>query len=250
MTNYNLHGKVALVTGATRGIGRSIAVALAHSGADIAFTYRSSKESAETLLGEIRALGRRAVTYQSDAGLSAEAAEIVEKVVREFGKLDILVNNAGITKDGLLLRMSEQDWDAVIATNLKGVFNFTKAACRHMMAQRAGKIINISSVAGLVGNPGQANYVASKAGVIGFTKAVAREFASRNIQVNAIAPGYVDTDMTGRLTESQKEAILGIIPMKRTAKPEEIATVTCFLASDDANYITGQVLCVDGGMVM
>jgi 3-oxoacyl-[acyl-carrier protein] reductase len=160
------------------------------------------------------------------------------------------VNNAGVTKDGLLMRMSEQDWDAVINGNLKSVFNYTKAACRQMMGQQKGKIVNIASVVGIIGNAGQSNYVASKAGIIGFTKSMAKELASRNIQVNAVAPGFVDTDMTEKLNEKQKEAILSLIPMKRTAKPEEIASVVCFLASDDAGYMTGQVLCVDGGMVM
>ena len=239
-----------MVTGGTRGIGRAIVLALAEAGADVAFTYRSSKDAAETLGTELRSKGRRQAGYQSDAADFSQAADIIPKVVQEFGRVDILVNNAGITKDGLLMRMSEQDWDAVIDTNLKSVFSFTRAACRQMMSQQSGKIINIASVVGIVGNAGQANYVASKAGVIGFTKSVAKELASRNIQANVVAPGFVETDMTERLNEKQKEAILAMIPLKRIAKPEEIAGVVRFLASSDADYITGQVFCVDGGMVM
>ena len=245
-----LQNKVALVTGGTRGIGKAIVLALAEAGADVAFTYRSSKESADVIVADLRAKGRRAAGYQSDAADFTQANNIVQKVIQEFGRIDILVNNAGITKDGLLMRMSENDWDAVIATNLKSVFSFTKAACRQMMSQQAGKIINISSVVGIIGNAGQANYVASKAGVIGFTKSVAKELASRNIQANVVAPGFVETDMTEKLNEKQKEAILAMIPLKRIAKPEEVAGVVRFLASSDADYITGQVFCVDGGMVM
>ena len=250
MINYNLSSKSALVTGGSRGIGRSIVEQLAESGAIVAFTYRSRKEEADSLVAELQSKGRKAVAYQSDAANTAQAHEVVQSVIKDFGRLDILVNNAGITKDGLLMRMSEQDWDDVISTNLKSVFNFTKAACRQMMSQQGGKIINISSVVGMIGNAGQSNYVASKAGVIGFTKSIAKEIASRNVQVNAVAPGFIETDMTEKLNEKQKEAILGIIPMKRMAKPEEVAKIVCFLASEDANYITGQTLCVDGGMVM
>ncbi len=242
--------KIALVTGGSRGIGKSIAIELAKSGADIAFTYHSAKEQADAVVAEIQALGRKAVAYQSDAANATQTEEVVQNILKEFGKIDILVNNAGITKDGLLMRLSEQDWDDVIDTNLKSVFNFTKSVSRSMMSQREGKIINITSVVGVIGNPGQSNYVASKAGVIGFTKSIAKELASRNIQVNAVAPGFVDTDMTEKLNDKQKEVILSMIPMKRTAKPEEIASVVCFLASASASYITGQVLCVDGGMVM
>ena len=250
MISTQLEHKVALVTGGTRGIGRAIVLALAEAGADVAFTYKSSKEAAETLNAEVRAMGRRSAGHQSDAADSAQAVDIFQKVIQEFGRLDILVNNAGVTKDGLLMRMSEQDWDLVIDTNLKSVFNFTKAACRQMMGQQSGKIINISSVVGVIGNAGQANYVASKAGVIGFTKSVAKELASRNIQANVVAPGFVETDMTQKLNEKQKEAILAMIPLKRIAKPEEIAGIVRFLASSDVDYITGQVLCVDGGMAM
>lgn len=250
MSHYNLTGKVALVTGGSRGIGRAIVQALAESGADVAFTYRSRKEEADSLVVELQSKGRKAIAIQSDAANTTQSNDVVQSVIKEFGKIDILVNNAGITKDGLLMRMSEQDWDDVITTNLKSVFNFTKASIRQMMSQQSGKIINIASVVGVVGNPGQANYVASKAGVIGFTKSIAKEIASRNVQVNAIAPGFIETEMTEKLNEKQKESILGIIPMKRMAKPEEVASVVCFLASDGANYITGQTLCVDGGMVM
>ncbi|MHB1049648.1 MAG: 3-oxoacyl-[acyl-carrier-protein] reductase [Bacteroidota bacterium] len=250
MSHYKLNEKIALVTGGSRGIGRSIVLQLVESGATVAFTYRSRKDEADTLVAEIQSKGGKAVAFQSDAANTAQSNDVVQAVIKEFGRLDILVNNAGVTKDGLLMRMSEQDWDDVIATNLKSVFNFTKAACRQMMSQQAGKIINISSVVGLTGNAGQSNYVASKAGVVGFTKSMAKELASRNIQVNAIAPGFIETEMTEKLNEKQKEGILGIIPMKRMAKPEEVAKVVCFLASEDAGYITGQTLCVDGGMVM
>ena len=250
MSHYNLNGKIALVTGGSRGIGRSIVLQLVESGATVAFTYRSRKEEADTLVAEIQSKGGKAVAFQSDAANTAQSNDVVQAVIKDFGRLDILVNNAGVTKDGLLMRMSEQDWDDVIDTNLKSVFNFTKAACRQMMGQQAGKIINISSVVGLVGSAGQSNYVASKAGVVGFTKSIAKELASRNIQINAIAPGFIETEMTEKLNEKQKEGILGIIPKKRMAKPEEVAKVVCFLASEDAGYITGQTLCVDGGLVM
>ena len=199
MTNYNLTGKVALVTGGSRGIGRSIVLHLAQSGADVAFTYRSKVDEANALVAELLNMGRKSVAFQSNAADTKQSDDVVQSVIKGFGRIDILVNNAGITKDGLLMRMSEQDWDDVITTNLKSVFNFTKAACRQMMSQQSGKIINISSVVGVVGNAGQANYVASKAGVIGFTKSVAKELASRNIQANCIAPGFIETDMTEKL---------------------------------------------------
>jgi len=244
-----LRDKVAVVTGGTRGIGRAIALGLADAGAHVVLTYKSSRDLAEQLVEDIRKKGRRCVAYQSDAGRLKEAQTAVDRAIAEFKRIDILVNNAGITRDTLLLRMSELDWDLVLETNLKSVFNFTKAVCKHMVSQRAGKIVNISSVAGLIGNAGQANYAASKAGIIGFTKSVAKEFASRNIQVNVIAPGFVETEMTEKLNEAQKQAVLDMVPMKRTAKPEEIAAAVNFLASADSDYITGQVLCIDGGLV-
>jgi len=245
-----LQRKVALVTGAARGIGRAIVQELAAAGATVAFTYKSSGSAAQELVNELSAKGAKIFSYQSDAGSSGDAAQVVEQVIRECGQLDILVNNAGITKDTLLMRMSEEDWDRVIATNLKSVYNFTKAVCRQMMGQKSGKIINITSVVGVTGNAGQANYAASKAGIIGFTKSIAKELGSRNIQVNAVAPGYVDTDMTSSLKPEQKKALTDLIPLRRTAQPQEIARVVRFLASTDADYITGQVICVDGGLTM
>ena len=240
--------RVALVTGGARGIGRSITVELAKSGIDVAFTYRSSGQLVESLVTELSAMGRKALAIEADATSTSSAQQVIETVVAEFKRLDILVNNAGITKDNLLMRMTEADWDAVITTNLKSVFNYTKAASRTMMGQRYGRIINISSVVGIIGNAGQSNYSASKAGIIGFTKSIARELANRNILVNAVAPGYIDTDMTSALTEEQKKAVSDTIPLKRVAKPEEVARVVRFLASPDADYITGQVISVDGGM--
>jgi len=245
-----LNGKVALVTGGGRGIGKAIVLALSDAGATVAFTYKSSAAAAEELVKDLRTKGRQAFAYSSDAASSTETTKVVEQVIKDCGRLDILVNNAGITRDGLLMRMSEEDWDTVIANNLKSAFNFTKAACRPMMGQRAGKIINITSVVGVTGNAGQANYAASKAGLIGFTKSVAKELGSRNIQVNAVAPGFVETDMTHKLNADQKKALAELIPLKRTAQPHEIAGVVRFLASSDADYVTGQVLCVDGGMTM
>ncbi len=245
-----LQNKIALVTGGSRGIGAAIAKELAKEGAKVVLTYQSSPDKAQNVLDEIKATGGEGKIFQADASNFNDAQKTVDFVLKEFGSLHILVNNAGITKDNLILRMSEQDWDEVINTNLKSVFNYSKAAIKPMMNQREGKIINISSVVGIMGNVGQANYVAAKAGVIGLTKSLAREFASRNINVNAIAPGYIETDMTAKLNETQKQAILNLIPLKRIGKPEDIARMVVFLASDDANYITGQVFCVDGGMVM
>ncbi len=245
-----LDSSVALVTGGGRGIGKAIVIALAEAGAKVAFTYKSSVAAADELVKELSAKGSVVRAFQSDAVSGSSAAEVVNNVIKEFGKLDILVNNAGITKDGLLMRMSEEDWDIVLANNLKSVFNYTKAAIRPMMSQRSGKIINITSIVGVTGNAGQANYSASKAGIIGFTKSVAKELGSRNIAVNAVAPGYVETDMTEKLTADQKKALIDFIPLKRTAQAHEIASVVRFLVSPDANYITGQVVCVDGGMTM
>ncbi len=245
-----LKEKVALVTGGSRGIGKAVALALADEGAHVAFTFRSSAEAAEKVKSEIESRGRKALAIQSDAKDINSTVQVVERVVKELLRIDILVNNAGITKDTLLMRMSEQDWDDVLDTNLKSAFNFSKAVCRQMMSQREGRIINISSISGVMGNAGQVNYSSAKAGMIGLTKSLAKELASRNIQVNAIAPGFVDTDMTEKLTPQQREALMNIIPMKRTAKPEEIASVVVFLASPASSYMTGQVLCVDGGIVM
>jgi 3-oxoacyl-[acyl-carrier protein] reductase len=245
-----LTGSVALVTGGSRGIGRAIVSSLSEAGATVAFTYKSSVTVAKEFVDELTSRGRKAYAYQADATSLAESIQVIETVVKEAGRLDILVNNAGITRDGLLMRMSEEDWDGVLKNNLKSVYNFTKAVCRQMMSQKAGKIINITSVVGVSGNAGQSNYAASKAGIIGFTKAIAKELGSRNIQVNAVAPGYVETDMTSKLTPEQRKALSEMIPLKRTAQPHEIASVVKFLASADANYITGQVLCVDGGMTM
>ena len=245
-----LQDRVALVTGGGRGIGKAIVYALAEAGAATAFTFRTASAAAEEIVSDLTAGGHRVQARQSDASSSQEAAKVVDNVVKEWGRLDILVNNAGITRDTLLLRMSEDDWDTVIANNLKSVYNFTKAACRPMMSARWGRIINITSVVGLTGNAGQANYAASKAGIIGFTKSVAKELGSRNIQCNAVAPGYVETGMTGKLSPEQRKALTDLIPLRRTAKPQEIAAVVRFLASSDADYITGQVICVDGGMTM
>lgn len=245
-----LKDKVALVTGGSRGIGKAIALALADEGAHVAFTYKSAVDAAKKVVVQIEEKNRRSVAYQSDAKDTNSAKQVVDSVVKEFQRVDILVNNAGITRDTLIMRMSEQDWDDVLDNNLKSAFNFSKAVCRPMMSQREGKIINISSISGIIGNAGQTNYSAAKAGMIGLTKTLAKELASRNIQVNAVAPGFVDTDMTEKLTPQQREQLLTMIPMKRTAKPEEIASVVVFLASSAASYMTGQVLCVDGGIVM
>ncbi len=246
----SLENKNILITGGSRGIGKAIALAFAAEKANVAFTYRSAAASAEEVKKEIETFGVKALALQSDAKDFAAAQAAVDAVIKEFQRIDVLVNNAGITKDGLLMRMAEQDWDDVIDTNLKSAFNFSKAVCRPMMAQRQGVIVNISSISGVIGNAGQVNYSAAKAGMIGLTKTLAKELASRNIQANVVAPGFVETDMTEKLNEKQKEAILAMIPLKRIAKPEEVAGVVRFLASSDADYITGQVFCVDGGMVM
>ena len=245
-----LDNKIALVTGGSRGIGKAIALALAEAGAYVMITYRSSAAEAQNVVDEIKRKGRESKAFQSDAADFNQSKEIVEKIVGTYNRLDVLVNNAGITKDGLLMRMNEEDWDAVIDTNLKSVFNLSKAAIRPMMSQRSGKIINITSISGVIGNAGQTNYAASKAGMIGFTKSLAKELGSRNIQVNAVAPGFVETEMTAKLNDEQRKKLEENIPLRRTAKPEEIANVVRFLASSDADYITGQVICVDGGMVM
>ena len=245
-----IEGKVAFVTGASRGIGRAIALTLAEAGADVAVNYAGNAAAAEEVAAEIRKMGRRALILQGDVSQTEAAASMLDAVVAEFGRCDILVNNAGITRDGLLMRMKEEDWDAVLNTNLKGVFNCTKAALKYMMKQRSGKIVNIASVVGIMGNAGQANYAAAKAGCIGFTKSVAKEVASRGITVNAVAPGLIATDMTSVLPEKVIEEMASGIPLKRAGQPVDVAKAVLFLVSDDAAYITGQTLNVDGGMVM
>ena len=244
-----LDGKVALITGASKGIGRAIAQHFAQQGAQVAFTYLSSVEKGQQLEQELAQYGSKVKGYRSDASDYAQAEKLVDEVVAEFGKLDILVNNAGITKDGLLMRMSEEQWDQVLTVNLKSVFNLTKAATKPMMRAKAGSIINMTSVVGIKGNAGQANYAASKSGIIGFTKSVALELGSRNIRCNAIAPGFIETEMTGELDQKVVDEWRKAIPLKRGGQPEDIAKATAFLASDDSSYITGQVLQVDGGML-
>ncbi|NUK29084.1 3-oxoacyl-[acyl-carrier-protein] reductase [Parageobacillus sp. VR-IP] len=245
-----LQKKVALVTGASRGIGRAIALELAHQGATVAVNYAGSEAKANEVVEEIKKMGQEAVAIQADVS-SAEAVErMVKTVLEQFGRIDILVNNAGITRDNLLMRMKEEEWDQVINTNLKGVFHCIKAVTRPMMKQRYGRIVNIASIVGISGNPGQANYVAAKAGVIGLTKTAARELASRNITVNAVAPGFITTDMTDSLSDELKADMLKQIPLARFGEPEDVAKVVAFLVSDAASYMTGQTLHVDGGMVM
>ena len=250
MSEKFLAGKVALVTGASRGIGRAIALKLAVDGAKVAINFAGNVAKAEEVKAEIETLGSEAILVQGSVADFETVAEIVKKVTETFGKIDILVNNAGITRDNLLLKMSEKDFDEVIATNLKGVFNCTKAVTKLMMKQRSGRIVNMSSVVGLTGNISQANYSAAKAGIIGFTKSTAKELASRGVTVNAIAPGFISTDMTSALTDKVKEELSKNIPLGRMGEPEDIANAVEFLVSDKAAYITGQVICVDGGMAI
>lgn len=245
-----LEGKVALVTGASRGIGKAIALLLAENGADVAVNFAGSTAAAEAVAAEIEKMGRKAILVQGDVSQTEVCAEMVDKVVKELGHIDILVNNAGITRDTLLLRMKEEDWDAVLNTNLKGVFNCTKVAVKYMAKQRSGAIVNISSVVALMGNAGQANYAAAKAGILGFTRSVAKEMAARGIRVNAVTPGFIKTDMTSVLSEKVVAAMEASIPLARLGEPEDIAKAVLFLVSDNSAYITGQTLHVDGGMVM
>ena len=244
-----LKGKVAIITGATRGIGKGIALKFAEQGADVAFTYVSSEEKAKAVEEELKAKGVKAKGYKSNAAEMQSAVELVDNVLKEFGNIDIVVNNAGITKDGLLMRMSEENFDDVVNINLKSVFNMTKAVLRTMLKNKKGSIINMSSVVGIQGNAGQANYAASKAGIIGFTKSTAQELGSRNIRCNAIAPGFIETEMTGALDPSVVEGWVKEIPLKRAGTPEDVANMALFLASDLSSYITGQVHSVCGGML-
>ncbi|MGE7949133.1 3-oxoacyl-[acyl-carrier-protein] reductase [Lysinibacillus sp. NPDC093688] len=247
---HKLEGKVAVVTGASRGIGRAIALKLANEGAKVVVNYSGSQAKAEEVVAAIQENGGEAIAVQASVSKTEEVTALMDAAVKTFGSLDILVNNAGITRDNLLMRMKEDEWDDVLDTNLKGVFLCTKAVTRQMMKQRAGRIINISSIVGVAGNAGQANYVAAKAGVIGLTKTTAKELASRNILVNAIAPGFIETEMTEQLPEDLKQGMLTQIPLAKLGQPEDIAKAVAFLASDDANYMTGQTLHIDGGMVM
>ncbi|BCB03321.1 3-oxoacyl-[acyl-carrier-protein] reductase [Bacillus sp. KH172YL63] len=246
----NLEGKVALVTGASRGIGREIALELARKGCNVVVNYAGSEAKANEVVDEIKSIGKEAIAVQCNVSDSESVQDMVKKTISEFGSIDILVNNAGITKDNLLMRMKENEWDDVININLKGVFLCTKAVTRQMMKQRSGRIINISSIVGVSGNAGQANYVAAKSGVIGLTKTTAKELAPRGITVNAIAPGFISTDMTDELPEDVRTEMLKQIPLSRFGAPEDIAQVVSFVASDAASYMTGQTLHIDGGMVM
>ncbi len=248
MSLMRLEGKAALVTGASRGIGAAIALRLGAEGAAVAVNYSGSREAAEAVVDAIRGAGGAAVAMQADVTDRAACEALVGRAVEELGKLDVLVNNAGITRDGLLVRMSDADWDAVIATDLTSVFAMSRAAARVMMKSRSGCIVNISSVVGLAGNAGQANYAAAKSGVIGLTKSIARELASRHVRCNAVAPGFIETDMTAQLNDAQRERIAAQIALGRLGAAADVAAVVAFLASDDAAYVTGQVIAVDGGM--
>ena len=242
--------KVALITGATRGIGREIALELAENGMDIAINYRSESDIPEDLKGEIEAYNVRCEFVQADVANFEQCERMVKETIEKFGKIDVLVNNAGITRDGLIMRMKKEDFESVIDVNLVGTFNVTRNVIPHMLKQRVGRIVNLASVVGVAGNAGQTNYSASKAGVIGFTKSLAKEVASRNILVNAVAPGFIDTDMTSVLSDSVKENIHAQIPLKRMGTKREVAKVVKFLVSEDSSYVTGQVVNIDGGMVM
>ncbi len=245
-----MQGKTVLITGASRGIGKGIAEVFAAAGANVAFTYLSSVEKAQAFEAELTAKGIKAKGYRSNAAVTLEAEQLVEQVIADFGSLDVLINNAGITKDTLLMRMSEEQWDEVMQTNLKSVFNMTKAAIKPMMKAKAGSIINMTSIVGITGNAGQANYAASKAGMIGFTKSVAKELGSRNIRCNAIAPGFIETEMTGTLTDEVKAKWMEMIPLRRAGTTADVANLCIFLAGDQSAYITGQTINLCGGMVM
>ncbi|MFQ5604374.1 MAG: 3-oxoacyl-[acyl-carrier-protein] reductase [bacterium] len=244
-----LQEKVAIVTGASRGIGRAIALRLAHDGAHVVVTA-TTLEGANKVAGEIERLGQKTLAQAVDVAQMPQVEALIKNTLERFSKIDILVNNAGVTRDNLLVRMSQEEWHQTLSVNLKGTFNCIRAATKSFMKQRQGKIINITSVVGIIGNPGQANYCASKAGVIGLTKSVARELAARNVQVNAVAPGFIATDMTSNLLEEAQKNLVAAIPAGRIGEPEDVAALVAFLASDEANYITGQVINVDGGMVM
>jgi 3-oxoacyl-[acyl-carrier protein] reductase len=244
----NLHGKVAVVTGASKGIGSAIAMALAEDGADLVITENVS--SAADTAKKIESIGKNVIVVKTDVSRYEDAGRMMELCIERFGRIDILVNNAGINRDSIIMRMKKDDWDSVLNINLTGIFNCTKAASKYMVKQKGGKIVNITSIVGVMGNAGQSNYAASKAGIIGFTKSVARELASRNINVNAIAPGYIITDMTEVLSDNAKSELTKLIPMERFGRPEDIADCVCFLVSEKANYITGQVIHVNGGMYM
>ncbi|AIS52559.1 3-oxoacyl-[acyl-carrier-protein] reductase FabG [Thermoanaerobacter kivui] len=246
----NSERKTAFITGASRGIGRAIALRLAKDGFNIVVNYSKSEKSAEEVVNEVKKYGVDAMAVKCDVSQYEDVEKAIDEIVKKFGNIDVVVNNAGITKDNLILKMSESDWDEVIDVNLKGTFNVIKFASKYMIKKRKGKIINITSVVGMIGNAGQANYAASKAGVIGLTKSAAKELASRGITVNAVAPGFIETDMTNVLKEEIKENMLKSIPLKRAGKPEDVAELVAFLASDASDYITGQVINVDGGMVM
>ena len=244
-----LENQVTLITGATRGIGKGIARKFAEQVSSVAFTYVSSEEKALTLCKELKEMGVNAKGYKSNAGKFNEAQDLIDQILTDFGQLDVLINNAGITKDGLLMRMSEENWDDVIDINLKSVFNLTKASLRNFLKQKSGSIINMSSIVGVQGNAGQSNYSASKSGIIGFTKSIAQELGSRNIRCNAIAPGFIETEMTGALGEDVVNTWIQNIPLKRAGKPEDVANCCLFLASDMGSYVSGQVISVCGGML-
>ncbi len=247
---YALEGKVALVTGGSRGIGRAIALALARQGADVAVNYRSRNDAAEEVVAEIEGLGRRSLAVQADVGETGQAESLIATTLESFGQLDVLINNAGITRDALLLRMKEADWDEVLRVNLKGAFNTSRAVARPMMRQRSGRIVNVGSVSGLMGQTGQANYAAAKAGLVGLTKSMARELGSRGITVNLVAPGFIPTDLNADLPDDWRERIRALIPLARFGDPRDVAHAVAFLATEEAAYITGAVLPVDGGLSM